>query len=984
MPGPVTLDELRRRFGVAAPGPISTDTPSNPIEKALRIAQGETFAPEEFDSGSKGFFKSGRGLDHLIAGIGPEQDTTRGLFIGAGLPGVSAGVNGPGSLISTLATPEARGPDNPGDFIDSLQEGAGKYAPLIIGSGLAGAVLGAEVAGVSAFLGPELVGLGAEALAAPTAALGVSAGGFTGGGLGFLAAENIITGMAADAALGENIGEGIVYSAVGTAGFAGLAKAFKMTGELPKFVLEQASDLQKNHALRELSKHGIDPRGTDLTNQLTGAGKIIDETTGGATQLEKEFDLNIWGKAEDGQVGATRNATEMLNSQRQFNEEILDQRNLTEILNSRMGGEVEAKTTATADVGTLDLMTEALEKIGMRPTGILDRVSPTVSIHERLAVINGNVETFLEASQRMGAPQDIIDDVIAKASQNSSTPAELGERLMVSLEEQAQYGMLQGRLDVVNPAFNGVDVVAKQFYELAPEARKDIMQVMRAFGLETSDKKLAKSLMAFDRRLQEFFAPTLPKLPLPEGQVEADVLRGVARTAPTKSRALGAREAKPAKATKAIFQPHSTGNLGLPDNVGNSIHAKRLANGIPLPIDAVEASAIRQTLFDIADLYYKNKPELAIQAVHALKQFDLAQKEFANTFSNIGIELHKLGGPLADFVKNRYSLQSTDFLGNRLSLSDALKGGSFHYPELSERVIRDIFNVPAGTKVRSVILQSDRLGKHAKGLDREARRASFEFIQRHEFGHELHKALRLSAESGNAVDAHIVETIEKAVHFQPYRNDDLSFRKMTGQPMGERNGWAKPHGTPLNEAVAELISNMGSKEGQKHIHPKAREVLEEAGILFEPPYTPNRPAFQVGTGDNIGSGVGNWDPPPSMEDITKTLPDAFPAPAPSAAVAGNAQVGPRKLDAQRAEVHQNAIAALTTVSRVGGGPEKQLGLFSGLADEGLSMHLPSKEVRETLATQLEGLGASAVQAFNESLITLPRSAQGKFVKRFIE
>jgi hypothetical protein len=121
-----------------------------------------------------------------------------------------------------------------------------------------------------------------------------------------------------------------------------------------------------------------------------------------------------------------------------------------------------------------------------------------------------------------------------------------------------------------------------------------------------------------------------------------------------------------------------------------------------------------------------------------------------------------------------------------------------------------------------------------------------------------------------------------------------------------------------------------------------------------------------------------------LPDIMKAIKTIMPGKAPSAKTAGNAAVGPRQLAAQQEETLTNAIAALSTVGRVAGGPEKQIGLFTQIADEGLRINTPSKAVQDQLAKQFEAMGSEAVQTFNESLITLPRSAQGKFVKRLLD
>lgn len=971
------LDDLRRRFGVAAPtpsSPISNFSGTNPIEKALRISRGETFAPESFEIG--------RGLDQAVAGIGPEQDFLRGVFKGAELPGISVtGGFDPGSLVEARVVPQERAPGT-GDTIDLLQEGAGEFLPLILGSGLAG-VAATGSAGVSALTGSAL-GTGVES---------VLAGGLSGAS-GFLLAENVATGIAADAALDKPIGEGIVYSALGTGVFSGMAAAFKAGARLPKFALEQASEAQKNLNLRKLADEGIDPRAVDLANDMTEAGRSIDEVTGGATNVEGLLNNTIW-KTQN----ARQDIRTLTRNLKQSMEEIVKQRNLTEILSTNSNLSIAAKTTVTGSIADLTAMDNALSKLGIESFGVLDRVSPTATLSERLAVLNGNVETFTEVSNRMGIPSQQLTKVqenISTRLASGASDEEVGALMFRSLEEQAQIGQLQSRvddpakfgrttnLDVVNPNFNGVDAVAKQFFDLDVESRGDIMKVLQSFGYDTKDSALTKSLMDFDRRVQNFLrtteapAPTLPRIPVDEG----DVLRGIIRTAPSKSAAR--RALTPGQEVGDFRFPDATSDIGLLPRAPNS--RKTLANGIPLPTNAQDAALVRQTLFDISDLYMTSKPHLAIHALHTLKNFDATQKEFVAGVEELGRELGAIEGPLGAFARERFTLQG-EKLGTRLLLSDALDGISAHYPELSPGTAREIFG--DRTVERAVLLEGVRKGPHAKAINarggtqtQEMLRRSFRATLRHEFGHEFEKAL----ENGGRSD--IARQIRLAAHRQPYRNDDWSFREMTGAPMGPRNRWVQAHGEdPIVESVAELMALLMHTEGRKHIHPDARAILEGIGIRIKEPYTPNRPAFQAGPGPvRFGAPVDTSEiiERSPFADTFKNIGDASPAKAPQASTAGNAAVGPRQLQAQREETLTNAIAALSSVRRVGGGPEKQIGLFTEIADEGLRLSKPSKQVQDRISKQLDALGSDAVQTFNESLITLPRSAQGKFVQRFLE
>lgn len=967
------IDELRERFGVRAPSSPTFSTDqfggglTDLIGQSLQIGQGQTFPSVPLVG------PSGRtGLDQFIIGLSPEQDFLRGIFRGASLPGVRKAfgidvLDAPQGLVE----PDVPEREVPGDLLDVFQQGAGEFLPLILGSGAAVAGLAAPVSGFTALGG-----------ATTAEAIGVSAAGGL-EGLGFLAIENILTGISADAVLDKPIAEGIIFSAVGSSAFSGLGAAFRATGQLPKFVAEQASDIQKNFRLRQLAQAGIDPRATDLTNEFMKAGRAIDEVTGGATNVESQANNVIFQTQNP-----RKNIQELLQSQKQFTDEVLDQRNLTEILTTRTNGDIAAKTTASADLTTLNQTTEALEALGMRPTTILDRVSPTASLSERMAVLNGNREVFVEVSQRMGIPEPELRKVLNFLDTNQTGPEDTARRMFTSLEEQAQTGMIQGRLDVVNPSFNGVDPVAKQFFELPAEARRDIVKVLQAFGMDTADPALGKSLVAFDRRVQDFFKPALPPV-LPQTE---DILRGVLRTAP--SRAAAERALTPGREVGRFTTPEATGTLGLQTTQAGRVR-RILANGIPLPTDPVEAKAVRQTLMDIADLYFQNKPHVALQAVHSLKNFDLAQKAFADTVADIGVELSKFDGPLGDFARNRFTLQG-EFLGTRLLLSNSLDAMSAHYPELSARTASDIFGRDKVS--RALAISAPEQSKFARTADTPARRArSFISVQRHEFGHEIHAAMR---NSPNAADRELAQQIELAAHRQPYRNDDFSFREMTGRPMGPDNTWVKPHGTPINESIAELISNLTSPQGRAHIHPNARAILEGAGIRIQEAYKPNRPAFQFGPGDippSIDRATGRprpaitglsrdvvSDESPSFEAVGRAVAKLFPGKAPSAKVAGNAAVGPRGLGAQQEEVATNAIAALSQVVRTDLGPEKQIGLFTQVADDNLRLVKPPKAVQQKLNKQLELLGSDALQAFNESLITLPRTAQSKFVERFLK
>jgi hypothetical protein len=927
-------------------------------------------------------------LDQALATLSPENDFIRGVFRGAGLDGItSLGGHDPASQIESLTNVPERGPEDPGGIVDSLQEGFGEFLPLILGSG--GAGIAATGGGLTSALGTPIGGV--ESIAAA----GIS------GAPGFFLAENIATGIAADAALGHSIGEGIVYSAVGTGVFGAMGKALKAGAGLPKFALEQASEAQKNFALRKLAQEGIDPRLTDLTNEITQSGRVIDEITDGALGFEQQLDDAIWITGNK-----TGGLEHLLDKQKQFGEDVLKQGNLSEILATRTDGATFSKTTATGGVDEMRWLMESLEDAGvtLRDYDILDRVSPTVSLAERIAVLNGNVDVFVEASKRMGIPQKELDKVMEFLLKN---PGDEANRMFISLTEQAQTGMLQGRLDVVNPNFNGVDTLAKEFFELPVEARADITKVMKAMGLDKADRSLAKNMLDFDKRLQAFYnefggegkvdpfrriavgggalpesitsKPTLPDIPVDP----ADVLRGVVRTSPTRLAAQRARSG-PLSADTRLRQPRAKGETGL-QGANPEPAARVLANGIPLPTNPADAALVRETLFDIANLYIKSKPELAVHAMHALKNFDAVQKEFVAGIEEMGTELGKLPGVLGDFARTRFSLQGEN-VGTRLLLSNALNMRSSHWPELAGRTSREIFGDAKVTK--AVMLEGPGLNSfvQAHKLSPEKARRSFRAILRHEFGHEVEKALKNSGLQGT------VDAINEVARLQPYRNDDFSFREMTGLKMGEngRNGWVPAHGNPISESVAELISNLMTKEGRKHIHPDAREVLELVGLRISEPYAPNRPAFQRGPqrADNLNNLTGEPfagapEVAPSPANIFEAVKNAFPGKGPSAKTAGNAAVGPTQLVRQQDQVLNNAVAALSRVGRVNLGPEKQIGLFTGLADEGLHIIKPQKEVQEQLAKVIKSLGSEALQTFNESLITLPRSAQGKFVKRLL-
>ncbi len=976
------IDDIRKQFGVKAPQSTTVTAHeltrtglgfSEGIERALRIGQGETFNP--VDEGTS------TGLQQLISGASEEQDFLRGIFKGADIPGIKnlflGDVRGPQGLVEPNV-PE-RSADNPGDLIDSLQEGAGRFLPLILGSGLAGAVVTPSAGSFSALGGETAVSIES-----------VVAGGLKESG-GFFLTENILTGMEADMALGQNVGEGIMFSAMGTAAFKGLGASFRATGKLPQFALEQASELQKNIKLRSLARNKVDPRATDLTNQMIGAGKAIDDVTGGVTQVEQEINDAIWNT-----VNPRKDIQTLINSQKQFTDEVLDQRNLTEILHTRTDGDVRAKLTSTGDLETLARTTDALEAIGMKEFGILDRVSPTASLSERLAVMNGNEEVFLEVSRRMGTPEDIIEGVMSsRLAAGVGEPGAQGKRLLVSLQEQAQLGQLQGRLDVVSPNFNGVDTLAQSFTDLPTGVQRDMSDLLTAMGLNHADRSFAENMVKFEQRMVDFYAKEsegfIPRLPLQNVQ-EGDVLRAVARTQPSNAAARRARD--PQVGGPSTQFPHTSGDLGIPPQAGvapdTAVATRILANSVPLPMDAVEAAAVRQTLFNIADAFFESRPGLALQAVHTLKNFDAARKVFAEEIEGMGRALNDLGGPLGAFARQRFNIDTGEFIGTRMLLSEAMDASAAHYPELNADITRMIFGGSRG-KSTAVVLPRPHIKTRGKlkGLSSEAQVRSFRSTVRHEFGHEVERALK---NSSSLHDNAIAAQIRLASFRQPYRNDDFSFREMTGKAMGPGNAWAKPHGVPEREAVAELISNLMTPQGRAHIHPNARDVLEGVGIVIQEAYAPNRPAFQFGHG-NLRPGISRItgevsttaaDKTPSIADIGKALGAKFPGKGPSAKQAGNSAVGPTKLNAQQQEVSTNAIAALSRVGNVNVGPEKQIGLFTKLADEGLHIIKPSKAVQELLVKRLGSLGSNALQTFNESLITLPRNAQAKFVARFIE